>query len=208
MQIISESLSDQVYNLLKGEILKGTIKGGDRISEENIASKLGVSRTPIREALKRLAEYGLISLSPRSHASVITISEEEAEDIAALRCNLEFFAIDNIKPSILNEKLEVISRYAADCQYQISIGERDKAFELDSLFHIALVDTAGNKALSSIYRVLDAKTQLLRVKQNLPEEELMPYLIQHTTLISLLKAGKRVEAKKLIQEHITHENAS
>ena len=208
MPIVSESLADQVYNLLKNDILKGKMKGGDKISEDNLATELGVSRTPIREALKRLSEYGLISLAPRSHASVVTVTEKEAEDIASLRVTLESFAIDNIKVENLNNNLETISRYAADCQYALNVGDRAKAFELDSLSHVSLIDLAENKALSDTYRVLDAKVQLLRIKQDLPEDKLSYYLMQHTTLIQLIKNGKKQDAKVLIAEHITHHNYS
>ncbi|MBQ2259728.1 MAG: GntR family transcriptional regulator, partial [Spirochaetales bacterium] len=60
MKIVSQSLADQVYELVKSEILKGNIKGGEKIREDSLATQFGVSRTPIREALTRLAEYGLI----------------------------------------------------------------------------------------------------------------------------------------------------
>ena len=102
MKIVSTSLSDQAYELVKGEILKGTIKAGSKISEDALATQFGVSRTPIREAIRRLAEYGLVTLSPRSHAAVVKISDKAAQDIASLRINLEFFAIDNLQENLFD----------------------------------------------------------------------------------------------------------
>lgn len=204
MKIMAQSLSEQVYDLVKSEILKGSMKGGEKISEDKLAEQFGVSRTPIREALRRLSEYGLISLSPRSHASVVKISKEAAKDIAELRVELEIFAVDHIDKALFDKMLAQISRYAADCHYAISVGERAKAFELDSLFHISLVKATRNEALIDIYNRLDAKIQLLRIEQNLPENILTNYLMQHNKLISLIKDEKIEEAKELIREHVTH----
>ena len=205
MKIVSTSLSDQAYELVKGEILKGTIKAGSKISEDALATQFGVSRTPIREAIRRLAEYGLVTLSPRSHAAVVKISDKAAQDIASLRINLEFFAIDNLKEDLFNKNFAKLNKIASDCQLQLSNGERDKAFELDSAFHSLLIECTDNQALVEVYYRLDPKIQLLRIEQDLNPDSLLSYLQQHTNLLLLLKNGDKLEAKKLIREHITHQ---
>ncbi|MDD5973654.1 MAG: GntR family transcriptional regulator [Spirochaetales bacterium] len=205
MKIVSTSLSDQAYELVKGEILKGTIKAGSKISEDALATQFGVSRTPIREAIRRLAEYGLVTLSPRSHAAVVKISDKAAQDIASLRINLEFFAIDNLKQDLFNKNYDKLNKIASDCQLQLSNGERDKAFELDSAFHSLLIECTDNQALVEVYYRLDPKIQLLRIEQDLNPDSLLSYLQQHTNLLLLLKNGDKLEAKKLIREHITHQ---
>lgn len=205
MKIVSTSLSDQAYELVKGEILKGTIKAGSKISEDALATQFGVSRTPIREAIRRLAEYGLVTLSPRSHAAVVKISDKAAQDIASLRINLEFFAIDNLKEDLFNKNYDKLNKIASDCQLQLSNGERDKAFELDSAFHSLLIECTDNQALVEVYYRLDPKIQLLRIEQDLNPDSLLSYLQQHTNLLLLLKNGDKLEAKKLIREHITHQ---
>lgn len=205
MKIVSTSLSDQAYELVKGEILKGTIKAGSKISEDALATQFGVSRTPIREAIRRLAEYGLVTLSPRSHAAVVKISDKAAQDIASLRINLEFFAIDNLKEDLFNKNYAKLNKIASDCQLQLSNGERDKAFELDSAFHSLLIECTDNQALIEVYYRLDPKIQLLRIEQDLDPESLLSYLQQHTKLLLLLNNGDKLEAKKLIREHITHQ---
>ena len=206
MKIVRESLADQVYKSVKDEILNGNLKFGDKISEDSLAIQFGVSRTPIREALRMLSEYGLIELSPRSHASIAFISDEDARDIADLRIDLELFALDHIKESVFLKMLPEISRYAADCQYASSVGDRAKLFEEDSLFHQAIIKSTGNKALISAYERLDAKIQMLRVEQNESVNALSEYLNQHTMLIELLKNNEYEKAKALTIEHIKHES--
>ena len=168
----TQSLADQVYSLIKGEILRGDLAFGEKIREDDLAARFGVSRTPVREAIRRLAEYGLVKIAPRSHAAIARIEESEARDIA---------------------------------EYSLSVGERDKSFELDSLFHITLTEIAGNSTLSELYRHLDARIQLLRVKQGLDEKTLIPFISQHGELLALLKAGRNQEAKDLIRFHVLHE---
>lgn len=193
--------------MVKGEILSGSIPCGSKISEDGLASKFGVSRTPIREALKRLASYGIVKMEPRSHSSVISLSEKEGDDIATFRIALENFAIDHIDRAEFEASLETLCRHASECQYALGVGNRAKAFELDSLFHNTLIGTCRNSALSDVYERLDAKIQLLRIAQNSPDSELIGYLMQHARMIELLKAGKKEEAKKLMYEHIMHTEA-
>ena len=172
MKLVSKSLADQVYDLVKDEILSGKIPCGSKISEDSLASQFGVSRTPIREALKRLSTYGLVQMEPRSHSSVISLSKKESDDIAEFRIYLENFAIDHINEESFKNNLETICRYASDCQYALAIGNRAKSFELDSMFHLALVGVSDNSAMKDVYERLDAKIQLLRVAQNENNEEL------------------------------------
>ena len=205
---IQNSLSDQVYTMLKDQILSGQLKGGMKIPEESLAEQFGVSRTPIREAIRRLAEYGLITIKPRSHATVSVISEQEASDIARVRVTLEQLAIDSIDEASYAQNVKELSRYAADCQYAMGIGDRATVFEQDSLFHLALIRASRNSALISISERLDAKIQQLRIAQNLPEDELSYYLAQHAQIMSLLKNGDKEACKRLLYEHITHDLTS
>jgi DNA-binding GntR family transcriptional regulator len=202
---IQSSLSDQVYTMLKEQILNGQLKGGMKIPEESLAEQFGVSRTPIREAIRRLAEYGLVTIKPRSHALVSIITDAEALDIARVRITLEQLAIDSIDEEGYQAYVKELSRYAADCQYAMGIGDRATVFQQDSLFHLTLIKASENSALISIYERLDAKIQQLRIAQGLPEDELSYYLGQHAQMMNLLKNGERERCKALIYEHISHD---
>ncbi|NLZ76418.1 MAG: GntR family transcriptional regulator [Spirochaetales bacterium] len=204
-KLIQSSLSDQVYTLLKEQILSGELQGGMKIPEESLAEEFGVSRTPIREAIRRLAEYGLVTIRPRTFATVTSITSSEADDIATVRVALEQLAIDSIDEASYADHVETISRHAANCQYALGIGDRAKVFEEDSLFHMALVAASNNTALISIYERLDAKIQMLRIQQNLPEDGLGYYIGQHARMMSLLKNGEKEACKALIHEHIKHD---
>ncbi len=202
---IQNSLADQVSAMLKDQILSGQLKGGMKISEETLAEQFGVSRTPIREAIRRLSEYGLITIKPRSYAFVSTITQKEAEDIARVRVQLEQLAIDSIDADSYQDHIKDLSRYAADCQYSLGVGDRATVFEQDSKFHLELVKASNNVTLLGICERLDAKVQQLRIVQNLTDDELTGYLNQHATIMTLLKSGNKEECKSLLYRHIIHD---
>ncbi|HBO36565.1 MAG TPA: GntR family transcriptional regulator, partial [Sphaerochaeta sp.] len=114
----------------------------------------------------------------------------------------------SIDEASYSRNVKELSRYAADCQYAMGIGDRATVFEQDSLFHLALVRSSGNSALISICERLDAKIQQLRIAQNLPDDELSYYLGQHAQMMTLLKNGDKEACKRMLYEHITHDLTS
>lgn len=198
------NLSDEIYNRLKTQILDGELAGGEKIPEESLAKEFGVSRTPIREAIRRLGEYGLIEIKPRSYSVVSSISEKEANDIARVRIDLECLAIDLITPESFEANIKEMARCAAECQYALDVGDRAESFLQDSMFHLALVKASGNITLHNVYERLDIKVQQLRIRQNLHTLALSDYIIQHGQIMQLLRDGKKEECKKLVYEHIMH----
>lgn len=203
--ILQSSLADQVGDSLKQRILSGDLAAGMMIPEEQLAAQFGVSRTPIREAIRRLAEYGLVVLKPRSHAQVRQISEKEASDIARVRTHLEQLAIDCMTIESVNSHIEKLARLAAECQYYLGLGDRAMLFVRDSQFHLELARCAENEALYDLYERLDAQVQLVRVAQNLPHPLLGIIINQHSTLLHLLRTGEMAQAKSLMHKHVMHE---
>ncbi len=202
---LHNSLAEQIYFLLKDKILSGELKSGMPISEEAIASQFGVSRTPIREALRRLAEYGLVTLKPHSNARVCSIDEKQARDIVLVRYNLESMAIDNLKDDLFKADFLKLSKIVADCNIAQANGERGKVLELDSLFHSTLIGCSDNSALSRIYELMDSQFQLVRFVQCPKEEHLNHYIAQHNLILQSILVGNFDECKKILREHITHD---
>jgi DNA-binding GntR family transcriptional regulator len=205
LSITQNSLADQVYSNLKLLILSGALRSGERIPEEQLAQQFGVSRTPIREALKRLAEYGLVTLRPRMNATVTSLTRQEADDIARVRLALETLALDSCREDRIDPLADELQRLAAEFRALLAAGERAKAFEKDSEFHIALIEGAGNGVLTETYSRLDARIQLLRITQQLTAEELLPYAAQHLELILGIRGKDREKTRLLLERHIMHD---
>ncbi len=200
--IIQESLSDKVYTIIKRQILSGELPGGTMLREEAYAEQFGVSRTPIREALRRLSEYGLVSIKPRSQAVVHQVTEKEFSDITHIRYALETLVIESLFTIPIEMHLKRLVALADECTTLAHQHNRAQLFVKDSEFHLDLAKTTGNKALFDLYNRLDAKVQLIRVAQNLADSDLSNTIDQHYQLLDALESHDKTAGLNFIQEHI------
>lgn len=204
-KMVRESYADQVYYYIKEMILSGGLRQGDKIVEEKIAKRFGVSRTPIREALTRLQAFGLVHLQPRSYAEVAIIGAREASDIAQLRLTLEQMSFrllcNNNDTTALTTLRETAERARA------ALSDHDKAgyFEADSEFHQEAASLCGNGQLATMYQQFASKVQLLRIAQDVPIERLEIYMRQHFDLLDMLEAGRCSAIDELLKIHIVHD---
>ncbi len=196
------SLSDRVYFYIKDLILSGDLQGGERIPEEKVASRFGLSRTPIREALRRLEEYGLVRIKPRSYAEVVSLSPEEAPDVAQVRAAIERLAVGLLAERGTDEDFEELLRISDACQEALSKGDIAVTFEHDSSFHLEIAKRSGNRHLYELFEKLDAKVQLLRLVLHLPYQQLKRFVGQHRKLIQAAREGNADLARSTIEEHI------
>lgn len=199
-----KTISDQVYDHIKKLILSGALKGGEKIPEISIADQLNVSRTPVREAIRKLAEYGLVILKPRSYAQVATISPKEARDISLVMLSLEKLSFRCCAEVATEESLSSLHELAFRCTEANKTGDYGAAYEFDSMLHLEIARNTGNVELFNMLRTLDAKLQLLRLKQHLPPNLLSMYFSQHETLIQLMQDKQLSEIDSLLERHILH----
>lgn len=203
--ITRKSLSDQVYDHIKRMILSGELKGGERIPEASLSSLFGVSRTPLRDALKKLSDYGLIYLKPRSYAEVVIISEEEARQIAEVRINLEVMSAKLFSRNGKSEHYKELRDISARCLELNEKGDKAEAFLLDSQFHLKIAKHCGNFCLYEIFEKLDARIQLLRLNQQLEPETLKNYIKQHNILIAAMENREENLIESILNTHIMHD---
>jgi DNA-binding GntR family transcriptional regulator len=200
-----KTISDQVYDHVKRLILSGKLKGGEKIPEIRIADQLNVSRTPVREAIRKLAEYGLVMVKPRSYALVATINPKEARDISLVRLSLEKLSFRSFAAVATGDALALLLEFATKCKDANNVGDYAGAYEYDSRLHLGIAHRTGNVELFNMLRTLDAKLQLLRLKQHLPPDRLSMYFDQHETLIHLVQDRKLAEIDSLLERHILHD---
>lgn len=204
-EIHRQSLSEQVYGYIKRLILSGEIQGGERIPEEKVARQFGVSRTPIREALSRLEEYGLIWIKPRSHAEVVALEPREAEQLAVIRSQLETLAVGLLTECGTEADFEALEVLAQQCNALIAEGDIAATFEKDSLLHLEIARRTGNRHLYDIYEKLDAKIQLLRLVLRLPLEKLVRYVRHHDDMILFMRRRDKEAAVALMRRHVMNQ---
>lgn len=200
--ITGESLSDQAFRVIKTSILNGTLKPGERVTEASIADQFGLSRTPVRDALRRLGAYGLIRIKPRSYAEVVSLAPEEAEDVAHVRAALESLAIRQLADRGQPDDFDALEAIAHDCQQALTDGDVGKVFEIDSRFHLEIARRSGNVHLQELFEHADAKIQLLRLVLHLPYDKLAFFVDQHWEMLRAVRRHDTVDAVRLIQNHV------
>ena len=140
-------LRDVVFNTLRRAILKGDLKPGERLMEIALAEKLGVSRTPIREAIRKLELEGLVVMAPRKGAKVASITERDLNDVLEVRKGMEELAIrlacERITPEELDELDKVEQRFLSLTEN----GDLTELAEMDVAFHDIIYNATNNNRL-------------------------------------------------------------
>ncbi len=204
-KIVQIGFGEQVYYHLKEMILSGELAPGEKIPEGRIASMFNVSRTPIREAIKKLNEYGLVETFPRSYSIVTDITAEQARSIGELRTALENFALHLIISRDLADEsfLKDLENISDECiKLMADEGQRAAAFEQDTEFHHRLIEATGNEYLYEAYERLDARIQLVRLNMKASTETFTGYIRQHYEIIDMIRRKNEAEATRLMDSHI------
>ncbi|MCE5263436.1 MAG: GntR family transcriptional regulator, partial [Deltaproteobacteria bacterium] len=199
------SLSDQAYDYIKRLILSGEIRGGERIPEEKVAQRFGVSRTPIREAISRLEEYGLVQIKPRAYAEVVALEPHEAGQLAVIRAQLETLAVSLLTDCGTEEDFRELDLLAKECNDAVAEGDIATTFERDSQLHLETARRTGNRHLYEICEKLDAKIQLLRLVLRIPRGKLIGYVKHHDGIIAAMRSRDKELAIALMKHHVMNQ---
>lgn len=196
---------DRVYASLRGGILDGTYPEGARLGEVELAESLGVSRTPVREALRRLGSEGLVETLPNKGARVRTWSTRELEGIFDLRALLEGHAAALAAPRISDADLAVIADLVARMEAATADGrapDYDLITDLNGRFHTAVTAAAGNPLLPEVVRSLVHVPIVVRTFRLYSPERLRRSMRQHRELLDALTAHDASWAEAVMRTHI------
>ena len=201
-------LRDVVFQTLRGAILKGDLKPGERLMELQLASKLGVSRTPIREAIRMLEQEGLAVTIPRKGAEVAKMTEKDMEDVLQIRLSLEALAVrlscENITPAALKE-LKVAME---DFEEKTKSGQFVEMAKADVKFHEILYKASNNPKLQQLLSNLREQMYRYRVEYLKREDAHETLLAEHERIIETIEKRDKEEAMKAVSRHIDNQVAA
>ena len=140
-------LRDVVFNTLRRAILRGELKPGERLMEIQLANKLGVSRTPIREAIRKLELEGLVLMIPRKGAEVEEITEKNLRDVLEVRCALEELAVQLACDRIERNRIRELHAAAAQFRDILDSDDITQIAAADEAFHDVIFKATGNERL-------------------------------------------------------------
>ncbi len=197
--------AERAYEFIRAGILNGDFPAGGRLLEIEVAARAGVSRTPVREAIRRLDAEGLIAMRPRLGAVVRSWSLEEVEDIFSLRAVLEARAVERAASRIAAHDLHTARELAetmADLAEQRRPQSRERIGDLNARFHRLLIEASGSQRLQSMMaQVMDLPLSL-RTINRYDEEALVRSTRHHLEIVAALKARDPAWAASVMRSHV------
>ena len=198
-----ELLSKKVYRILKARIIKGDLTQGVKLFEAKIAEQLGVSRTPVREAIRGLAAEGLVKMTPNQGVVVINLSLEDLQEVLQIRELLEGYATSIVAKKINQDEIKKLEKIIEKMNISISKENVLAYSNSNAEFHDLIFNICGNKRLTKIYDNLSSSDHRFRLRALRNNFERLKYsLKEHREILEALKRRDSEQAGRLSQRHI------
>ena len=201
-QIKNLSMQEQTLDTMREAILTGELKPGQSLIEMDLSRQLGVSRAPIREALRILNSEGLIETIPYHGTTVRRLSKSDIEEIYSMRSLLETFAVEQV---IRARNPEYLQRLRDKVEQMILAGRANNINTvniLDRDFHDALIDMSGHSLLLSMWQTVAMKVRQVMALVNRRNTDLTQIARNHLPLLEAMERGDVARAVELLQKHI------
>ncbi len=198
-------LRDVVFNTLREAILKGDLQPGERLMEITLANKLGVSRTPVREAIRKLELEGLVIMIPRKGAQVAKITESDLNDVLEVRLGLEGLVMQFACERINEEQLEKIRASMEEFKTRIHDEDITRLAEADVKFHELIYESTNNKRLIQIINNLREQIYRYRIEYLKDQTSRELLVEEHREIYEAIKNRDFVSAYESMKNHITNQ---
>ena len=197
----SLSLANQVYQQIEKNILSGVYKAGEIISESKLSEELGVSRTPIREAIARLENDKLIGITP-SGTVVLGITDEDVADMFAVKRALEPMVVKMAAMNISDEDLAKLKEILDQQEFYQEKKNIEKVRNLDTQFHDIIYSASGSPIFQAVLSPIHHKLMKYR-KDSLTNEGRSRYSIEeHVKIYEAIQAGNQEKIEELVLKHV------
>jgi DNA-binding GntR family transcriptional regulator len=193
-------LRDQAYVRLRDAILDGTLEPGEQLKDAEIAEWLGLSRTPIREALARLEEYGLVETAPNRYTRVTPLSAGDARDAFTVVAALHFLAASLGVPRVEESELATMRKANEDFSAALRANNVDRALAADDRFHGVLVQASANREIARSLERLKPKVMRLE-RARFGSLVGRRSIEQHDQIIVLCASGRAEKAAQAVREN-------
>lgn len=200
------TVRDAVFDKLKEAILTGYLQPGERLVEADIAEKMDVSRTPVREAIRRLEMEKLVIYVPRKGVVVSDVSEEEILQLYTIRAELEGLAVRWAVNNVTDEDITNLKDYSQKMEESVINNDLKSEVYYNSMFHDYIVSMSHSQILSDMLKTIHENIQRFRFKSLSLQGRPKSALLEHELILNAIKEKNAEEASFQIIKHI--ENAS
>ncbi len=196
------SLRNKVFKYIKSQIINGSYGAGETLLESKLSEELGVSRTPIREAIRLLEMEGLVETTTKKGAIVLGISHQDVEDIYAIRQLVEGLAARWAAERLSPLELKELQKTYELMEFYAQKNDVEEIAELDNKFHQLIYEAAGSKILYLTLHNLHQYVQMARLKSLGMQNRLPHTLAEHHAILEAFEAKDAVGAEKALTEHV------
>lgn len=197
-------MRSRVFQSIRDDILKGKYSEKEELREATLGKELGVSRTPVLEALRQLELEGLVEIVPNKGAYVTGISQKDVHDIYMIRSMLEGLCARWAAEHITPEQLEALEEVILLAEYHVEKGHSAQMTELDGKFHQILYDACESRILEHVLSDFHKYVQLTRRKSVRTEDRARKSIEEHREMLEAIRAKDVERAERLANVHIMH----
>jgi len=198
-------LRDVVFNTLRQAIITGEFAPGERLMEIALANRLGVSRTPVREAIRKLELEGLVVMIPRKGAEVAKITEKDLRDVLEVRSSLEELAAELAAERMNDEVKEKLEKALKEFEEAIESDDNAAIADSDVDFHDVIFEATGNARLIQIINNMREQMYRYRLEYVKDTEYHTVLLNEHRELAKAMVEGRKEDARKIMKRHIDNQ---
>lgn len=198
------SLRIRVFNAIENAILNGEYKDGDSLNELKISKELGVSRTPVREALMQLELEGLVNNIPNKGAVVVGVSEQDTRDIYEIRIRIEGLASRLCAEKITEEELKALEKIVDLQEFYLMKNDTEQIWKLDGDFHKIIYDASRSRPLRFMLSNFHNYIKKARDDSLRTEGRAEKTVAEHRDILRAIKDGNGALAEELTAEHISN----
>jgi len=199
-----KSLKDHVYDFLSAQIQDNRLKPGEKINEKSLCEDLGISRTPVREALIELANEGLLERRPRRGFLVKALTKEEVKEIYKILGCLEGVAAADAISLLSAREFKAMEDLIQAMDQAVQKNKKERFYKLQKDFHDVYISACGNKHLIRIINSVKSRFLRQAYRQMEPEEDfnrtLRQFNDEHRMILDLLRAGKTEDLDKYLKD--------
>lgn len=200
--IDNRMLSDQVSTFLVRELIFGRLQPGQRINEAELARQLGISRNPIREAIRRLEERGLLVAVPRKGTFVRTFLRNDIDEIFSFRVVVERFAVEQALPQMTDADINRIAGFVDAMVAAAKTNDEIALVENDLAFHLEICKLSKNRQTLHAFTNIQAEVQMLITIAERQFESQMAAAVDHWPVVEALRSRNPEKAMDAIRDHI------
>lgn len=201
-------LHEEAVDRLRELIIQGKLSPGVRLNERMLCEQLGISRTPLREALKLLALEGLVSLLPNRGAQVAPLEEGRLSQVLEVMGALEALAGELACRHANAERIAEVRALHEEMVATHARGDLASYFRYNQAIHLKIIEASGNATLANIYRQLNANVLRARYMANLSRERWDEAVREHEQILAALTARDVARVRRLLQDHLAHKLAA